>query len=78
VKSFVRRDLPRLGVGFGGVAAVTMVYSRWLDVTNGTIVALTFLLIVLTLQKGRAGALQLLPQRQSVDAARARVAGRGR
>jgi K+-sensing histidine kinase KdpD len=26
---------------------VTMVYSRWLDVTNGTIVALTFLLIVL-------------------------------
>ena len=27
--------------------AVTLVYSRWLDVTNGTIVALTFLLIVL-------------------------------
>ncbi len=45
--SFVRRDLPRLGVGFGSVAAVTMIYSRWLDVTNGTIVALTFLLIVL-------------------------------
>ena len=45
--SLVRRDLPRLGVGFGSVAAGPMIYSRWLDVTNGTIVALTFLLIVL-------------------------------
>jgi len=47
VKSFLRRDLPRLSVGFGGVSAVTIIYGRWLHVTNGTIVALTFLLIVL-------------------------------
>jgi two-component system sensor histidine kinase KdpD len=40
-------DLPSLGAGIASVAIVTLVYSRWLLVSNATTVALTFLLIVL-------------------------------
>ena len=40
-------DLRRATLGTGGVAAVTLIYTRWLHVTNATTVALTFLLVVL-------------------------------
>src|SRR5471032_2210433 len=40
-------DLRRAALGCGGVAAVTLVYTRGLHVTNATTVALTFLLVVL-------------------------------
>ena len=41
------RDALGLCAAIGGVAAVTMAYTRWLHVTNATTVALTFLLVVL-------------------------------
>jgi two-component system sensor histidine kinase KdpD len=41
------RDLRALVVSLIAVAAVTVGYTRWLSVTNATIVALTFLFIVL-------------------------------
>ena len=41
------RDLARLIGALAGVAAVTFVYTQWLHVTNATIVALSFLVIVL-------------------------------
>jgi len=41
------RDLGRLGNALGAVAVVTWIYVRWLGVTNPTIAALSFLLIVL-------------------------------
>ena len=41
------RQLPRLAAAIGSVAAVTFVYSHVLPTTNGAIVALTFLLVVL-------------------------------
>jgi two-component system sensor histidine kinase KdpD len=41
------RDLVRAAVAIGAVLATTATYSRWLGITNATIVALTFLLIVL-------------------------------
>jgi two-component system, OmpR family, sensor histidine kinase KdpD len=40
------RDLRRAAAGVGGVAVVTAVYLFWLNVTNTTTVALSFLLIV--------------------------------
>ncbi len=41
------RQLPRLAAAVGSVAAVTFVYAHALPTTNGAIVALTFLLVVL-------------------------------
>jgi two-component system sensor histidine kinase KdpD len=43
----MRRDARRAIGAFAAVAAVTAAYTRWLDVTNATTVALSFLLIVL-------------------------------
>lgn len=40
-------DLGMLLAGFSGVGLVTVVYARWLHVTNQTTVALSFLLVVL-------------------------------
>jgi two-component system sensor histidine kinase KdpD len=40
-------DVRRAALGCGGVTTVTLLYTRWLHVTNATTVALTFLLIVL-------------------------------
>jgi two-component system sensor histidine kinase KdpD len=41
------RDSARIGGVLVAVAAITWVYVRWLHVTNGTTVALTFLFVVL-------------------------------
>jgi two-component system sensor histidine kinase KdpD len=41
------RELSAALVSLLALAAVTLVYARWIGVTNGTIVALTFLLVVL-------------------------------
>src|SRR5436309_1001633 len=41
------RDLLRAAAAAGSVGLVTVGYSRWLNVTNATIVALSFLVIVL-------------------------------
>ena len=41
------RDLSAALLSLLALAAVTLVYARWIDVTNATIVALTFLFIVL-------------------------------
>jgi two-component system sensor histidine kinase KdpD len=41
------RDLSAALLSLLALAAVTLVYTRWIDVTNATIVALTFLFIVL-------------------------------
>jgi len=41
------RDSARIGGVLVSVAAITWVYVRWLHVTNGTTVALTFLFVVL-------------------------------
>jgi two-component system sensor histidine kinase KdpD len=41
------RDIRAALVGLASVAAVTLVYARWLHVTNATTVAMTFLLVVL-------------------------------
>ncbi len=43
----MRRDVARAVAAVAAVAAVTAAYTRWLDVTNATTVALSFLLIVL-------------------------------
>ena len=43
----MRRDALRLTAAAGAIGAVTLVYTRWLNVTNATTVALTFLLVVL-------------------------------
>ena len=43
----MRRDIGGALAGLAAVAVVTAVYVRWLDVSNTTIVALTFLLVVL-------------------------------
>jgi len=43
----VTRDAVRSGAAFGAVALVTALYAEVLHVTNGTTVALTFLLVVL-------------------------------
>jgi two-component system sensor histidine kinase KdpD len=43
----VTRDIVRLFGALAAVAAVTSAYTRWLDVSNATTVALSFLLIVL-------------------------------
>jgi two-component system, OmpR family, sensor histidine kinase KdpD len=43
----VTRQLPRLAVAVGSIAAITFVYAHALPTTNGAIVALTFLLVVL-------------------------------
>jgi two-component system sensor histidine kinase KdpD len=43
----MRRDLGPALAGLGGVAAVTFLDVRWLNVTNATTVALSFLLVVL-------------------------------
>ena len=40
-------ELSRLGAGLSAVAAVTLIYERWLDVSNAATVSTTFLLIVL-------------------------------
>ena len=41
------RDLTRSTAALCSIAAVTLVYTRWLHVTNATIAALSFLVIVL-------------------------------
>ncbi|HEV3140020.1 MAG TPA: DUF4118 domain-containing protein [Vicinamibacterales bacterium] len=41
------RDAARAAAALGSVALVTLAYTRWLNVTNATTVALTFLLVVL-------------------------------
>ena len=43
----VSSDAARLGAGVGAVAAVTLVYVKWLHVSNAATVSTTFLLIVL-------------------------------
>ena len=43
----MRRDVARAVGGLAAVGGATVVYARWLDVTNATTVALSFLLIVL-------------------------------
>jgi two-component system sensor histidine kinase KdpD len=43
----MRRDALRLMAAGATIGAVTFVYTRWLNVTNATTVALTFLLVVL-------------------------------
>jgi K+-sensing histidine kinase KdpD len=43
----MKRNLSLLAAALGSIATVTFVYTRMLQVTNSTIVALTFLLIVL-------------------------------
>ena len=43
----MRRDLSRLAAAFGAVAAIIVLYTRWLGVTNATTVALSFLMVVL-------------------------------
>jgi two-component system, OmpR family, sensor histidine kinase KdpD len=40
-------EMPRLLAGLGAVLAVTGIYTQWLEISNATTVALTFLLIVL-------------------------------
>ncbi|MFA5909114.1 MAG: DUF4118 domain-containing protein [Vicinamibacterales bacterium] len=40
-------EIARLAGGAGGIAGATVVYARWLQVSNTTTVAMTFLLIVL-------------------------------
>ena len=40
-------DTTRLAAAIGAIGAVTFAYARWLNVTNATTVALTFLLVVL-------------------------------
>lgn len=42
-----RSDLRSTGLALAGVAGVTVVYARWLHVSNATTVALTLLLVVL-------------------------------
>ena len=43
----MRRDIGGALAGLAAVAVVTVAYVRWLGVSNTTIVALTFLLVVL-------------------------------
>ncbi len=43
----VSPDAARLGAGVGAVALVTLVYVKWLHVSNAATVSTTFLLIVL-------------------------------
>src|SRR5882762_9216024 len=43
----MRRDSIRVAAALAAVAAVTTLYAGWLGVTNGTTVAMTFLLVVL-------------------------------
>jgi two-component system sensor histidine kinase KdpD len=43
----MKRDMVGMAGALAAVAAVTTAYTRWLDVTNATTIALSFLLIVL-------------------------------
>src|SRR4249919_1128249 len=43
----VSPDAARLGAGVGAVALVTLIYAKWLHVSNAATVSTTFLLIVL-------------------------------
>jgi len=45
--SRVRSDLWHLAAGLGGVALVTLFFTRWLPISNAAIVATSFLLVVL-------------------------------
>jgi two-component system sensor histidine kinase KdpD len=40
-------DSVRLGIGLSAVAAITLIYVKWLDVSNAATVSTTFLLVVL-------------------------------
>jgi two-component system sensor histidine kinase KdpD len=47
VATRLRSELTRLACGLGAVAGVTLIYVRWLQVSNAATVSTTFLLIVL-------------------------------
>jgi hypothetical protein len=44
--SVVSKEAAELFAALGAIAAVSAAYAAWLDVTNSTTVALTFLLVV--------------------------------